>query len=60
MVRFGDASTPSDHDVFVFRTFRSSDGVPAVFLGQDSQKLDRLAASVCAYLTSSYVLGILD
>eukprot|EP00435_Cladocopium_sp_Y103_P050133 s1324_g15.t1 len=29
-------------------------------LNQDARKLDRLAASVCAYLTSSYVLGIRD
>jgi len=29
-------------------------------LNQDANKLDRLAASVCAYLTSSYVLGIRD
>lgn len=29
-------------------------------LNQDARKLDRLAASVCAYLTSSYILGIRD
>ncbi|CAK9064284.1 unnamed protein product [Durusdinium trenchii] len=51
------------------RTLRElSEGVPfnerqwrvVRALNQDSQKLDRLAASVCAYLTSSYVLGIRD
>jgi len=29
-------------------------------LGGDTKRLDRLAASVCAYLTSGYVLGIRD